>query len=264
VGSGTTVVVALTLGALLPAVQFLGGPRRWLVPGATAAAGLLVIGAAGVASSFDAAHPRPTSIAYVLDADTGAATWVSADGQVVHGWTRQFFPAGAERGSFLAMPNSNPDRVWPAWRTPAPTTALGAPEVVVLEDAVRGGQRTLRLRARSTRGAPNLYLDVQAPGPVAAAALDGKPLDLGAWPAALRARFRLAYHAVPPAGVEVGLTFPAGGPVGIRVEDRSNGLPALPGPSLAPRPADTMPAPFEMADPTIVTRSVVVPAVPDR
>jgi hypothetical protein len=46
--------------------------------------------------------------------------------------------------------------------------------------------------------------------------------------------------------------------VRVRVEDRSNGLPALPGVAYAPRPGDTMPAPFELADPTVVSRTVVL------
>jgi hypothetical protein len=55
----------------------------------------------------------------------------------------------------------------------------------------------------------------------------------------------------------------ARGPVRIHAEDRSNGLPFIPELVLAQRPADTMPAPFEMADPTIITRSVILPGGPD-
>ena len=50
------------------------------------------------------------------------------------------------------------------------------------------------------------------------------------------------------------LTFAGDSPVNIRVEDRSNGLPSIPGRAIDARPADTMPAAYEMADPTIVTR----------
>jgi hypothetical protein len=208
-------------------------------------------------SGFDADHPRPTNIAYVLDADRGAAAWVTTDAHP-DPWTARFFAAGWEPAGFLWTPNANPDWVKPAWRAPAPAVALEAPAVVMLEDRREGGMRTLRLRARSPRGAPNLYLDVRAPGAVATAALDGKALDLSHWPADRRARFRLAYHAVPPEGIEVALTYAGDGPVEIRVEDRSNGLPAVPGITVAPRPSDTMPAAYEMADPTIVSRSLRV------
>jgi hypothetical protein len=257
VGSGAIALAALALGSLLLAFQFLAGSRRWLLPGAAALVGLLTISVASVASNFDADHPRPDSIAYVLDADTGAATWVSADGRL-DAWTRQFFPSGAAPGGFVAMPNSNPDQVWPAWIAPAPPVVLAAPAVTVLEDAAPANLRSLRLRLTSPRGASNLYLDIRAAGDVVAATLDGKPLDLSAWPADGRARFRLAYHALPTEGIEVGLTVAAAGPISIRVEDRSNGLPTIPGMTIAPRPADTMPAPFELADPTIVARSLII------
>jgi hypothetical protein len=255
VGSGTSVLVALALGFLLPTLTFLGGPRRWLVPGAAAATGLAVIVTGAATSAFDVDHPRPTNIAYVLDADAGDAAWVTTD-EDPDPWTRRFFAAGAEPTGFLWTPNANPDWAKPAWRAPAPTVALAAPEVAVLEHRSAGGLRTLRLRATSPRGAPNLYLDVRTPGAVAAAWLDGKELDLSHWPADRRARFRLAYHAVPPEGIEIALTYAGDGPVEVRVEDRSNGLPAVPGVTDAPRPPDTMPAAYEMADPTIVARSL--------
>ncbi len=256
-GSGTSVLVALTLGLLLPALWFLGGERRWLVPGGAALVGLLVIGAGAATSGFDAAHPRPTNIAYVLDADAGAAAWVTTD-RHPDTWQRRFVPAGAAPGGFRWLPNANPDWVKPAWQAPAPVASLPPPEVAVLEDATAGGQRTLRLRATSPRGAPNLYLDLTAPGDITAATLDGSPLDLGAWPPGQRARFRVAYHAVPAEGVVVGLTFSGAGPVAVHIEDRSNGLPSVPGVASPPRPADTMPAPFELADPTVVTRTLSV------
>lgn len=257
-GSAPVLFVVLALGALLPAVQYLGGTRGWLVPGLAALVGTSVIGFGILTSGYDAEHPRPNSIAYVLDADTGEAIWVTTDDQI-DGWTRQFLASGAREAGFVAMPNSNPDWVFPAWQAPAPAVQLAAPQLEVLEDGVTGDLRTLRLRVTSARGAPNVYLDVQAPGEITAAILDGKPLDLGSWPAEERDRFRMAYHAVPPEGIEVKLAFPSTGPASIRVEDRSNGLPEIPGMTIEPRPADTMPAPYEMADPTIVSRSFHLP-----
>ena len=140
---------------------------------------------------------------------------------------------------------------------PAPLARLAAPQIDGYEIRTDDGRRELFLRATSPRGAPNLYLDVTAPGEIAGVALDGAPLDLSAWPAGQRDRFRLAYHAVPAEGVWVGLTFAAPGPVRVRLEDRSNGLPELPGGAAAPRPRDAMPAPFELADPTVVIRTLV-------
>jgi hypothetical protein len=246
-------VVALALSALLPAFAFLTEGRRWALPAGAALAGLLLIGYGALTSGYDTAHPRPNSIAYVLDADTGVASWVSADGRL-DAWTRQFFPDGATRGSFVGFPNNATEQVMPAWQGPAPVVDLPAPEIAVLSDTTAGDRRTLRLRATSPRGAPNFYLEIRA-ADLLAATLDGKPLDVGLLPPEQRARFRLAYYALPPEGIELGLTVPAAGSVTVRAEDRSHGLPPVPGLTIAPRPPDTMMAPFDGADPTIVSRT---------
>jgi hypothetical protein len=257
IGGAPVVLVALAFGALLPALFLLAGRRAWLVPTMAALAGLLTLGYGTITSGFDANHPRPTSIAYVLDADSGSATWVTADADL-GGWIRQFFPDRAQPGGFRAFPNSNPDTVFPAWQTPAPLVALPAPEIAVLDDSVIGTERTVRLRATSPRGASNLYVDVQAPGDITSAKLDGRPLDRINIPGDQRTRLRLAYHAIPTEGIQLELTLSASGPLRVQLEDRSNGLPDIPGIASVPRPAEEMMAPFEMADPTVVMRSLVL------
>jgi hypothetical protein len=59
-------------------------------------------------------------------------------------------------------------------------------------------------------------------------------------------------------GFQLDVTISGGGPVHVRVEDRSNGLTTIPGVEITRRPPDTMLAPFEMADPTVVTASFVL------
>jgi hypothetical protein len=116
---------------------------------------------------------------------------------------------------------------------------LAPPQRTVLDDRLVGEQRALRLHVRSPRGAPNMYLDIQASGQIEAA-LDRKPLDLHAIPADQRARLRLTYHAIPAEGFELDLTVADGGLVNVRLEDCSNGLPSIPGLTVSPRPAQTM------------------------
>jgi hypothetical protein len=61
---------------------------------------------------------------------------------------------------------------------------------------------------------------------------------------------------VPIDGFEMAISAQSAAPLQILATDYSNGLPDLPG--IPPRPADTMPAPYDFADPTIVTRSLTV------
>jgi hypothetical protein len=139
-----------------------------------------------------------------------------------------------------------------------PLVALPAPDFAVLDDSVIGAERTVRMRATSPRGATILYVDLQAPGDITGAKLDGRPLDRINLPGDQRTRLRLAYHAIPTEGIQIELTPSASGPLRVQLEDRSNGLPNVPGIASVPRPADEMMAPFEMADPTVVTRSLVL------
>ena len=113
--------VAPLIGLFGPHFDLLSGRRRWGVPGVAALVAVALIAWGNATSGFDAAHPRPNRIAYELDADTGAARWVSADHDL-DAWTAQFFPSGVTRGA---------DGLW---TTPAPAVALPTPEVAVVND----------------------------------------------------------------------------------------------------------------------------------
>jgi hypothetical protein len=243
-------LVALMLGLLLPALPPATAGRRWLPAGAALVVCLGLLGAAVLTAGFDAAHPRPDAIQYRLDADAGRAAWVTVD-ERLDAYTSPFFPPGTAR---------RPYRVSPAltlteFRAPAPVVALAAPEVTALGDVTDASVRTLRLRVRSPRGAPNAAVDVQTPGQIVAAALDGHRL----LPSRDRHSLAFSYAALPAEGVELTLTLAvaAAQPVQVRVTDRSDDVPAIDGPSLAPRPPSTLPSPFAPGG-TVVTRSITI------
>jgi hypothetical protein len=193
-------------------------------------------------SGFDAAHPRPNRIAYELDAGAGMARWVSPDHDL-DAWTVQFFPAGASRGA---------DGLW---SSPAPIAALTAPDAAVVADTQTGDHRALVLHLRSPRGATDLDVLVRAPGPIITVSVGGKELDLREYLPARDGVLRLSYNAIEPAGVELRLVVRAAGRVSVVLADTSDGLPSIPGITIRPRPAETMPAPGDWHDPTVVTRS---------
>jgi hypothetical protein len=68
------VATVLMLGPLIPHLHLLAGFNPWVLPGAAVTLGLGVVLLGTVTAGFDAAHPRPNSILYALNADTGKAS----------------------------------------------------------------------------------------------------------------------------------------------------------------------------------------------
>ena len=249
------VLPALLLGLLVPHLAFLAGispgsgtGRRWLVPGMALLVGLLLAGLGTVQSAFAAQHPRPTSVAYQLDADTGEAAWISVDRER-NAWNSQFFPEGVERRRA-----EFPLLGLPALSAPAPRLPLALPQVEVLGDAEDDGVRRLRLRLLSARQAEGMLVVAEARGEIEAASIAGKRLDMAKFDGEQRRQLIFEYVGFPAQGAELALDVRGAGPIKVTLLDRSSGLPELPGTTIKPRPTDAMPAP-DMPDPTVVRKS---------
>ncbi|HET9016001.1 MAG TPA: M20/M25/M40 family metallo-hydrolase [Thermomicrobiaceae bacterium] len=241
-------LAALGFGLVLPWLPVPGGRARWGLPAAAALAALLLVGFGVARSGFDVSQPRPDQIAYVLDADRGQASWISV-GDRSDAYTAQFFTGGATRTTFAPMPSEQPDRTFPALETAAPVVDLPSPVLTVTNDLAGPAGRTIQLHLTSPRGAPNVQLELTAPGGIDRLVVAGRTVDLGG---AARTSLTLQYYGLPANGVDLTLGTAGVGPVTAAIEDRSNGLPDVPGMTVRPRPATTMPAPFENSDPTIV------------
>lgn len=207
-------LAAFGLLPLLPLLQRAAPTRGWLPPVLLAGAGLVCF-AVGTRET----GPRLSTLAYIEDADTGTAQWVSF--QKPDAWSRALLgetPAPARlagRAAFAA---------------PAPSLHLSAP---VLTRS--GAELTLTLPARA------LALVVTSANPMTGLRVDGRSL-----PTATR------FHwFAPPATCTLALEAPAG--TRLTVELILPGLPA----GTAPRPAGLMPAPVDpYTDVRIVRRTL--------
>ncbi len=273
--AGVAAFVAVLLGfATLPVIDLLfpvaGGQRGMdalrarragTTPAALAVVAVLLLAGAGLRlDRFDAAHPAQSHLLYALDADTGAARWFSGESDPMP-WTAQYV-----RG-----PAPDVERLFPMLAAtgakdlrsgPAPTAPLPPAEVTVLSDAASGDVRTLRVLLRPARPVRlvGLYVDARS-ATVDRATVAGRPVDVeradgGPW------SFGLAFHAPPPAGVEVELVLrpPAeggnDGRVRLRVLDGSDGLTGIPG--FRRRPADVGVAGSHSSDLVMVARTVTL------
>lgn len=143
----TCVLLALIATAFAPLVS---DTARRLVPGCVALAAVLG-GVGAVVPRTSASHPRHEPIAYVRDADSGAARW-QIDG-----------PTPEVRAAASAA--FAPSQVAP-WRgsageigvAPAPAEQIPPPDVSVTTAPGEGDTRTVTLEIASARHAPRLAL----------------------------------------------------------------------------------------------------------
>jgi hypothetical protein len=248
--AGVGAVFAVLFGLLLlPAVELLlpeASPRRRTVAAIPATA--LVLSAALVAAGLaidspDATHPAPTHLAYVLDVDTGKATWVSAE-QTPGDWTANHvdsrntdsLPDGYQRGEL--------------WTGPAPAIDVEGPEVT---EVTKEGNK-ITFHVRSPRNATAITLRLNTPITGATARTEGAAevsttitgTRKNTWPAEIR------FRDLPPEGVTI--TVETASPV-IRVTaiDETRGFPRLP--DLTPRPGTATASTREDGDLTAVART---------
>ncbi len=171
--------LVLLLGLLWPQLAFIS-PRRWPLALAGLAIFVVCVTYASLNSGFDANHPKPNTVVYWLDADSGSASWITVnDSRLGRGtsaqldpWTSQFFPSGATTTEF------SPWLIWipqayPALTGSAPVVELPQPEVNIVQDEMDAGQRRLGLALTWPDGAYDGLWTIQSAGPIAAVAVDG-------------------------------------------------------------------------------------------
>jgi Zn-dependent M28 family amino/carboxypeptidase len=222
-----------------------GRRRRSLAASLPAAAcGLLAIGCvtAGLATDrFDARHPMPSQLMYVMDADTGEAHWVSKE-NVPDAWTKQYVH-GRE-----SLADAYPILEGRLATGPATTADLPPPRVTVVSDATSGGERALWLRLIPQRPVRLAYLRVEG-SPVVRAVIAGREVST-----AQRSRFGVLFHAPPAGGIDIRLVVRPGTPLTLRAIDGSTGLTGLPG--FRPRPPGVGIAGDHLSELVLVARTI--------
>jgi hypothetical protein len=227
--------------------------RRWLAPAALAVLAVGIIGWANLTSGFSEDQPRPTHIAYELNADTGTARWLSLDPEL-DAWTQQFFPADPQQEPYEFSAGVERD----AFAAAAPVANIEAPVATVVSDARDGTSRTIELLLMSPRDAAELEVHIQGAGAVTRATLEGLTMNLDDYPLAADGELMFSYVAIPDEGVTLILEIAATEPVSVQLEDVTFGLPQFEGLTVTPRPADTMPAPALPLDGTTVIRTYTI------
>jgi len=246
--------VALLLGLLTPQLDLLTRTRKWWLPGGALLISLGFLIAGSLTAGFDAEHPQPTTMAYILNADSGQATWFSPGSQM-DTWTTQFYGLQPERGTVGELFPIDRSYQYPILQGEALTVALDAPEVEILDDQTSNGVRTLQLRLRSPRQAPVIDLDVEPRTAVRAAIINGQQTII---PESDENLWNMEYLGVPLEGIEITLEVESSQSLILQVFDISMELPDIPGMTFPPRPENMMPLPnFDYG--TVVVRILEIP-----
>lgn len=242
---------ALFVVLVLPLIELvLPGPtvRRRVtvaVPVTAAVVSVLLIGAGTMVDTFDARHPARAHLAYVLNADTGAASWVSGDTEPA-AWARTFVD-----GTDIARLSPGYAR-GTVWTGPAEPMALDGP----LLEVVRRDGDTVTVHVASRRAASGLVLRVDHRiDRVVATVAGAVPVELAVtgeradtWAGEIR------FRDLPPDGVDITVRTPGADRVRMTAADETHGLATAPG--FRPRPDDLVPSIREDGERIVVTRTV--------
>lgn len=211
-------LTVLVLALAFPYLEFqrLPRPSAWVV--LPAALGVLCIAVTVLFTRTQADQPRLNFAFYSMDAGTGKAGWV-AQAHMPDSTLMALFDQAPQEG-FLSdyFPTSAQE---PVWVQDAPAVETAPPELRVVEDITRGGERTLRINISSPRGAYGIMAEVAAEDAILTADLYGEQYSRGE----PRSSVFVKVISVPESGVEVALTLRPGVPVAIRLADVSPGLP---------------------------------------
>lgn len=249
--------VVLLVALLLPQFELLPGRfRRW-IPLIGVAACAVGVAAGSATSGFDARRPRQNSICYVLNQDTGRATWVSLD-PAPDAWTSQFL------GQAAAAAPLRDQIPWAArefLQDTAPAAPLAPARVEVVDEQTGSdGKRRVTLRVRSARPTSLLAISVGSEMEVSSVGFADRTVVYSTTEGAPAPPRRVLSVAGPERGLELVLTMLPAEPVRLNVVDISNGLPALPDLAIRPRPEHMISKPIPwFTDSTLVSKSFVIP-----
>jgi len=226
-------LLALLLGILTPLLAWCATRRSVAFAFLGAAAVTMML--ASLNAGFSTSSPRPNNLSYAQQGDH--AYWLSSDRQL-DVWTRQFFQEEVT-GTAPALFGDSAVR---RYIGTAPAQGLPPPGAEVLSDQVVDGARSVTLRIKSTRGAPNLTVAVEGVA-VTQASFERRAL------VGMTQPWRLEVVGIADEGNLLRFAVAPGKPFKVRLTDTSYDLP-LTVPQA--RPSNMMPQPFRDSDTTKV------------
>lgn len=245
--AGVMAVVVLALSLLVPHLCLMLKANKYVLPGAALVVAIVFLVAGSMTAGFNKERPKPNVVFYGLNADTGAAKWLSTDFEPDE-WTSQFFSANYDG-------NTTAEFI-PFYRVPvltgdAPAVQLAPPTLKVTSDTNDGRVRTISMHIASAREAPSLVAFVSPEIEIEEALVNGASASIENISVSENG-WGVRYYGLPADGFELTLKVPADQQFELRVIDQSFKLPDVP---FRPRPDYMQPGIFSYSDTTLVSRS---------
>jgi hypothetical protein len=270
-------MAALWIAAILPALDWVTNPSRWLFPLAALLVGLGLLLAGHFLVGKNSPPPLVNSIGYWLDAEKAQTRWVAfiggyrTDARTTTRVQVAFPQEMDERQSRLLI---NPVRMsytdlfpeappFSIWTSDAPMLALDGPHLEVIEDEWVTDRRIVKAKI-TTSMQDRLYLIIPNDSPLLAITLpNNRRTELPPVQ-----NWGLRFDGTPLEGMEITFEFSQPGPIQFLLVEEKTGLPSFPELSTNPQPG-TMLSPGEFyqgvpTDFTAIYRPFDVPAIDNQ
>lgn len=207
---GAVLMVGLLLGLFLPLCTEFFKNYRFILPLASFVVCLIALLLAHLHSDYTEKQPLQTNIWYVLESDTGKATWVSSVLKPDF-WNKQFF----------TNPKIDRETGRPRLVNEAPALPLPVPVITVEKDTIENNMRKLTLHCKSSREATSFQLGFSGDQqPASLMRINGKSVVSGNYS-------YMNYVGLDSLGAYLELEMKPGTPIDIVITDKSLGLPQL-------------------------------------
>ena len=248
----STLLTSLLFFLLIGIFGFYKDKHKWATLSLLIAIGFFV--GAHFSSGFNADQPKPSSLLYVLDSDTGSAQWATYE-NVPSEWTSQYI--GYDRKAPEALSNKTISSKYSTGFTyvsEAPVKELEGPILEKTLDTVIGNSRILEICVNSQRKVNRLELFTNKIE-LKSAMVNGTALG-GYFLENRRGGKLVTHYMSDDDDTEIKLAFPKDSILELTIYEASNDLLEHPQFSVPARPDDNMPMPFVLNDAVLITKTV--------
>jgi hypothetical protein len=248
---GLVGLIVLLFSTLQLHVTILTYRKPWFMPILCFIASIIFISVAFFQRHPSDIYPKPNTILYAFDADSGNARWITWD-RKLDDWTQQFFVSPPDT---IPLPQFIPFVRMSFITSRALAVSFAGPEVKVISDRTIDTIRTLKIRIRSLSNASVLIIDKNELVNISEGFVNGKrigensnyhPLD---WP--------LFYSGLSSEPFELELKWARGTRLRLRFIEIIEGLPRTVIDTLKPRPSWMIPCPDQLSDAMIVGKTFI-------
>ncbi|MEA1787575.1 M20/M25/M40 family metallo-hydrolase [Arenibacter sp. GZD96] len=247
----TTLMTTLTFFLLLPLFGFFKQKRML-----SYITGILFFGfmvSAHINADFTPENPKPSSLLYVLNADTNTAQWSTYD-HVPIPWNKNYL------GSSFTKPKTNAYSLGSKYGTgytfvaDAPKKAIPLPDIEKIKDSVMGDMRVLAICVRPQRNVNRLEIYSNTTS-ILEASVNGIPLS--SYYLEHRTSQKLITHYITDnEATELEVRIPKNEILELKLYEASNDLLSNPLFTIPPRPDNSIPMPFVVNDAILIEKTI--------